>query len=156
YSDLAGTQVVVTSFYTYNDDGQITSLLHRDGGSNTVSSFTYTYDAAGRVLTEDNLGLITSYTYDAANQLISEASPLATINYSYDANGNRIGGNNVVGPDNRLLTDGTWNYTYDAAGNLVRKVGTTSGPEKGFTWTYGYDNRNLMTSAVETQGSTTL
>ena len=45
YSDLAGTQVVVESSYTYNGDGEVTSLLDRDGGGNTVANFTYTYDA---------------------------------------------------------------------------------------------------------------
>ena len=100
--------------------------------------------------------MTTTYTYDADNELTSETSPLATINYSYDADGNRISGNNVIGPDNQLLSDGTWNYTYDADGNLIQKVGVASGPDHGITWTYTYDNRNQMTSAVEVQGSTTL
>ena len=62
----------------------------------------------------------------------------------------------MVGPDNQLLSDGTWDYTYDAEGNVIQKVGVSGGADAGLTWTYGYDNANHMTSAVETQGSTTL
>ncbi|MGA7496562.1 MAG: RHS repeat-associated core domain-containing protein [Isosphaeraceae bacterium] len=156
YSNLAGTQVVVVSSYTYNNDGQITSLVDVNGSGNTVADFTYTYDQAGRLTSDDSLGVTTTYTYDADNELLSESSSLATIDYSYDANGNRTGGGNVVGPDNQLLSDGTWNYTYDADGNLVQEVGIATGPDAGLTWTYTYNNRNQMTSAVETQGSTTL
>ncbi len=96
YSDLAGTQVVVQSFYTYNADGDLTNLLDRNGAGTIVANFTYTYDLDDRVTTEDNLGITTTYTYDADSELTSETSLLATIDYSYDLNGNRIGGNNVM------------------------------------------------------------
>jgi RHS repeat-associated protein len=156
YSDLAGTQVVVESYYTYDADGKITNLMDVDGGGTTVADFTYTYDSDNRVTTEDNLGTTTIYTYDADGELISETSSLTKSNYSYDADGNQIGANIVIGPGNQLLSDGTWDYTYDADGNLIQKVGIVSGPENGITWTYTYDNNNQMTSAVEVQGSTTL
>ncbi len=156
YSDLAGTQVVVESFYTYNADGKVTNLLDVNGGATTVADFTYTYDSDNRVTSEDNSGTTTTYTYDADSELIRESSSLATINYSYDADGNRIGGGNMIGPANQLLTDGTWNYCYDADGNLIQKVGVASGPDDGITWTYTYDNLNHLISAVEVQGSSTL
>src|SRR5262249_20308423 len=135
---------------------QITSLLDRDGSGNIVANFNDTYDLADRLITEDNLGLTTTYAYDADNRLISEVGSSSTINYRYDADGNRTGGNNVVGAGNQLMSDGTWNYSYDADGNLTAKVGVASGPEHGLTWVYTYDHKNHMTSAVETQGSTTL
>ena len=156
FSDLAGTQVVVNSNDTYNADGEITSLVDRNGSGTVVASFTYTYDLDNRVLTEVNLGMTTTYTYDADSQLTSEVSPLATIDYTYDAGGNRTNDNSMIGPGNRLLSDSNWAYTYDADGNLVEKVGVSPGPDKGLTWTYTYDNRNQMTTAVEVQGSTTL
>ena len=55
----------------------------------------------------------------------------------------------MIGPNNELLSDGTWNYSYDAAGNQVGKVNIADGT----TWTYGYDTLNHMTSAVETDAS---
>jgi len=152
YSDLAGTHVVVMSSYSYNNDRQITSILDQDGSSNTVASFTYTYDQAGRVTSENNQGVITNYTYDADNELLSDG----TSTYSYDAGGNRAGGGNLVGANNQLLTDGTWNYSYDADGNLIQKSGVATGPDAGLTWDYTYNNRNQLTGAVEFQGSTTV
>ena len=80
---------MVRSSYTYDADGEITSLVDINGGGTTVANFTYTYDADNRVMTENNGGLITTYTYDADSQLTSESSTLATINYQYDADGNR-------------------------------------------------------------------
>ena len=59
YSDLAGTQVVVASSYTYNADGEVTDLLDRDSHGNTVAEFSYTYDPANRVTSETNLGMTT-------------------------------------------------------------------------------------------------
>jgi RHS repeat-associated protein len=156
YSDLAGTRKVGESVYTYDADGEITNLTDLDGSSNVIANFTYTYDQAGHVLTEDNLGLITTYTYDADNELTSQSSSLETIGYTYDADGNRSGAGYVIGPGNQLLTDGVWNYTYDADGNLVEKVGVATGPDKNITWTYTSNNENQMTTAVEVQGSTTL
>jgi RHS repeat-associated protein len=151
-SDLAETKVVVESFYTYDADSNVTNLLDRNGAGTMVANFTYTYDRDDRVTTVDNLGMTTTYAYDAD----SETSRLARIDYTYDPNGNRIGGNNVVGPDNQLLSDGTWDYTYDADGNLIEKVGLAHGPDHGITWTYTYNNRNQMTTAVGVQNGTTL
>jgi RHS repeat-associated protein len=156
FSDLAGTQVVVNSNYTYNADGQVTSLLDRNGGGTVVASFTYTYDLDNRVATEVNMGMTTTYTYDADSELTEETSPLATIYYTYDAGGNRTSNNSVIGSGNQLLSDNDWIYTYDAVGNLIEKVGVATGPDKGLAWTYTYNNRNQMTSAVEVKGGTTL
>jgi RHS repeat-associated protein len=51
----------------------------------------------------------------------------------------------VVGADNRLLSDGTWNYSYDNEGNLVKKTRVGGGA----TWNYGYDFHNHLTSASQ-------
>ena len=50
----------------------------------------------------------------------------------------------MIGPDNELQSDGTWDYAYDAEGNVTSKHDATD------TWSYTYDNANQMTSAVET------
>ena len=154
YSDLAGTDKVGESFYTYDADGEITNLRDQDGTGNVIANFTYTYDQDGRMVTEDNLGVTTTYGYDADNQLTSESSPLEKIGFTYDAAGNRTGAGVVIGPGNQLLSDGVWNYTYDAAGNLIQQVGVSPGPDKNLTWTYTYNNLNELTSAVETTSGT--
>ncbi len=160
YRNLAETQVVGVTSYSYNADGQITSILDQNAGGTTVAEFTYTYDLDNRALTETNTQagtvITTTYTYNADSELTSEDSSLdpSTIYYNYDADGNRIG--DVIGQDNQILNDGTWSYTYDADGNLIEKAGDSGGPEHGITWTYTYNNANQMTSAVEVQGSSTL
>ena len=156
YSNLAGTQVVETTSSTYDSDGEVTNILDQDGSGNTLAVFTYTYNLGGLVTSEAGLGVTTTYTYDADDEILSETSSLTKANYSYDADGNQVGPGIVIGPGNQLLSDGTWNYTYDADGNLIEKVGVSGGADSGITWTYTYDNRNQMTSAVETQASTTL
>ena len=48
----------------------------------------------------------------------------------------------VTGPDNRLLSDGTWNYGFDNEGNVVPKSSIATGD----TWAFGYDAKNRMVS----------
>jgi RHS repeat-associated protein len=69
--------------------------------------------------------------------------------YTYDLNGNQTGAGYVIGTDNELHSDGTWDYDYDAVGNMTSQVGITGGSESGYSWTYGYNDANQMTSAVE-------
>jgi RHS repeat-associated protein len=58
----------------------------------------------------------------------------------------------TTGTANELTNDGTWTYTYDAVGNLTKKSKGASAE----TWTFGYDDRNQMTSAEDrsTDGGT--
>ena len=55
----------------------------------------------------------------------------------------------IIGPDNELLSDGTWNYSYDAAGDMVGKVNIADGD----TWTYTYDAAHEQISATEKDSS---
>ena len=72
--------------------------------------------------------------------------------YSYDANGNRTMPGYVVGPDNRILSDGTWNYGYDAKNNRIGKTNILTGE----TWSYAYDEQNHLISAVDCTADGTL
>jgi len=65
--------------------------------------------------------------------------------FGYDATGNRTNTGYSTGTGNRITTDGVWTYTHDAEGNLVKK----SQGALADTWVYAYDNRNQMTSAIE-------
>jgi RHS repeat-associated protein len=150
YSDLAGTQVVGTSAYSFDADGRLVNLNHTNGNGTSLDNFTYTYDAANRVQGEVRNGTPdATYTYDATDQLTGDG----THTYSYDANGNRTMAGYQTGTGNQLTNDGTWTYTYDNAGNLTQKS-KGSGLE---TWYYGFDNANHMTSVRQTSdGSTNL
>jgi RHS repeat-associated protein len=74
-----------------------------------------------------------------------------TQTFSYDATGNRTMTGYTTTTDNELKTDGTYSYTYDDEGNEITKTKISTGDY----WTYGYDNKNELTSAVEkTSGGT--
>ena len=119
--------------------------------SDQAISYGLKYDSAANITQfasadgTDNIG-------DDAVDEVTSASPssttstgsLASESYSFDANGDRIGGGYSVGPDNRMLSDGTYNYTYNADGDRASR--TMISPPSGSTdavtlYFYDYDNR---------------
>ncbi len=64
-------------------------------------TITYTYDAVGNRLTQNDNGALTNYTYDNANRLTNVNAQV----YTWDNNGN-------------LLNDGASAYTYDQANRI--------------------------------------
>jgi RHS repeat-associated protein len=150
YSDLAGTQVVGTTAYSYDDAGRATSIVHKNASAATLSYYTYGYDSADRVTQEvrwSQVGTTTysgtrNYSYDVASELTGDG----TATYTYDLNGNRTMTGYQTGAGNEVSNDGTWTYTYDSEGNLTEKT-KGSGLE---TWYYGYDNANHLTSVRQT------
>ena len=154
------TPEVAQTDYTYYANGQIDTIVEKDsngGGSvtNTVNSFSYSYDNADRLTSKTENSATTSYGYDYDGEVTTvNGSTL----YSYDATGNSTASGVNVTTGNELQTDGNFDYTYDPEGNLTSKValsGNTLGITTGDNWTYGYDNKNEMTSAVEkTSGGT--
>jgi RHS repeat-associated protein len=153
YSDLAGTQLVATSTYTYNALGLLTSLTHVNARGTTLDFENLSYDAASRITSSTDRDGTTTYTYDSRDELTGAthtAAGLSNEAYTYDANGNRVS-SGQVGPDNRLTSDGTYNYTYDAEGNLVRRTTIASGATRDFVW----DDRNRLVSVIDkTAGGT--
>jgi RHS repeat-associated protein len=134
YADVAGTQLVVTSSYAYDDQGRLKSLVHAKS-TNTLAQYDWTFDAAGRITDFDSLvdGSVT-YNYDDTGQVTGAdydyaANSPADSNYAYDANGNRTSVDDDgtistynTGDHNRILTDGTYDYLYDAEGNRIKKT----------------------------------
>jgi RHS repeat-associated protein len=139
YSDLAGTATVLYSAYTYDNAGRLTNLHYQktSGGTN-VANYTYAYDAASRVTSEQANGTLRTFSYDTKNEVTNDG----TVTYSYDATGNRTMSGYQTGTGNRLTNDSTYTYTYDAEGNLIEK----SAGSAGDTWLYSYDNANRLVS----------
>ena len=96
-------------------------------------------------------GSAVAYSYDDADQLTAadySGGVLADEAYAYDANGNRAGSGYVVGANNRLFSDGTFNYQYDNEGNRTRKTNIATGESVEYQW----DLRNRLTRVVHRDG----
>jgi YD repeat-containing protein len=150
YSDVGGTTKIGESDYSYDAPGRLQNLQVKNGSGTTLENFTYTYDLASRVTSQQVNGATTSYQYDATNQWTSDGVK----SYSYDATGNRSMAGYQTGMGNQLTSDGVYGYSYDANGNLIKKTKGASAE----TWTFSYDNRNQLVGVQEraTDGGTLL
>src|SRR5262249_23486604 len=140
YSDVAGTQQVGVSSYTYDPAGRLTNLQN-GGAAGMVSNFTYTYDLASRLTSETRNGTTVSYSYDAANEVTNDG----TATYSYDLAGNRNMTGYQTTTGNESTNDGVYTYTYDAEGNVIKK----SKGANADTWLYSYNNANQLTGVQD-------
>lgn len=106
------------------------TVLHWDGGqADQASSFEHTptvtvSDGQGRVVRHERTSsgepVVSTYTYDAAGQLLTRVDPDGyRQSYRYDGRGRRI---EVDDPD-----QGRHVFDYDAASNLVRHIGPEGG-----------------------------
>ena len=98
-----------------------------------------------------------NYSYDPAGQLTGATysplpsgegrvrAPSPTKSYSYDSNGNRTNTGYVIGPDNELLSDGTYNYSYDADGNRIERTNIATGAVTDYVW----DNRDRLVEVID-------
>jgi RHS repeat-associated protein len=88
-----------------------------------------------------------TFTYDRTDQLKSatyQKPAYADLTFSYDANGNRTGGGNTPGPDNRQASDGVSDFAYDLDGNMTRRTNKTTGAVVEYAW----DLRNRLTDVT--------
>lgn len=182
YSNAAGTDVVATTAYAYDNYGDLTSIVQTSGSGTVLGNYTYTYDTSGESLPVMKLpsggspppsgtaAVVAAFLEppQPGALMSSETDNGVTTNYGYDAsnqllsyggttksydlNGNRNGTGYVIGPDNQLLSDGTYNYTYDADGNEATKTNIATGDK----WTYAYNNADQLVSAIETSASGTV
>ncbi len=150
YSDVAGTTVVGTTVYGYDDAGKITAITNKSGTGATLSYYTYGY--IGNWVSQEawgSGGTIGTHTY--GNDPTGQLTYADSTNYQFDANGNRTMVGYQTGVANRMTNDGVFTYTYDGEGNLTQKS-KGSGLE---TWYYSYDHCNLLTSVRQTSNGTT-
>ena len=145
FADLAGTELVAATSYTYDGIGRLTDLTHGQG-STVFADYGWSYDAFSRVTQYTFDSLIggqgqSDYTYDATGQLTgADHDYQADENYTYDENGNRTTSGYSTGDNNQLLSDGTYNYTYDAEGNRTRRTEIATGNYVDYAW----DHRNRL------------
>ncbi len=139
-------------YYTYDDNGNITSISNDDGGVD------YTYDSQNQLIREDNGWARKTFvwTYDNAGNITSEkeyaytlgvpGTPISTKNYTY---GNASWGDLLTGYNGKTFTydtignplsDGTWSYTWQQGRQLVQMAKT------GEIWNFTYNTDGLRTS----------
>jgi RHS repeat-associated protein len=123
----------------YDAGGQV--VKHTDGRDHAV---TYTYDGAGRKLSEANaLGHLTRFEYNAVGNVKKVIDPLGrAMTHDYDANNRKI---KTTYPDNSFQT-----WEYDTIG---RKLKDTD--RAGRTTSYGYDALGRLNTVTDHAGGVT-
>jgi RHS repeat-associated protein len=119
--------------FTRDADGRITTKVETVGGKK--NTFTYSYDAAGRLTgVKENGASISTYTYDTNSNRLTGTTSSGTATGTYDA-------------QDRLLTYGDASYTYTANGELASM---TMGSQ---TTTYSYDVLGNLIAATLPNGT---
>jgi len=150
FADATGDSFIGRSTYQYDAAGRLENLKHLDALDAVIAEYDYVRDLADQLVSETHHGQTSTYSYDSAGQLTgADHSNQSDEAYTYDANGNRVDGDYVVGPNNQVLSDGTFEYAYDAEGNLIRKTEIATGEYTE----YEYDHRNrLVRGTVKSAG----
>jgi RHS repeat-associated protein len=134
--------------------GHFLKFTYDSGGRRTQSSdqtgFTvnYSYDVIGRLerLSDSNDNVIVSYTYDAAGHLITKDLGNGTHTvYTYDAESNVLSITNYA-PDHSTINSFDL-YTYDEIGNVLSDTSQIG------EWIYSYDADSHLDRAVFTPDS---
>jgi RHS repeat-associated protein len=127
--------------YTYNNANQILTLNNKKG-SNTLSSFSYTYYLDGSQASKtDNTGKTTSYAYDGLGRLTTESETNLAKTYSYD-NANNRSQMDVTGNDPYSV-----GYAYDYNNRLIQEIIT--GSANSNINIYSYDNNGNQISKIK-------
>lgn len=160
---LTITEPARTTTFTYDADGNMLTKSVTDGTH--TSTWTYTYNTAGQVLTaEDPDTNVTTYTYNTDGTMatmVNAASQTTTYN-TYDGNSRLT---KMTDP-NGLITQFTYDYkgrmltkvvgsltttdTYDAAGNLTK----VTQPDGSYL-SYTYDKAHRLTKITDRLGNHT-
>ncbi len=115
----------VAASYDYDAAGQVTDIVNAING-NPVAYNSYTYDALGNRLTNEDQNGINTYSYDVYQQLAKALHPdQPEEDYAYDGVGNRLNGsglNYTYSAGNRMLTKDINKYSYDNNGNTISKT----------------------------------
>ena len=149
----------IINTYTYDGDGNRTSVTDANGNTTTFS-----YDTRGNLLsTTDPAGNISRMTYDSRNNLLTvENAVYKKITYTYDANNNITSVTNPLGNIKTLTYDGngllltettprggttTYAYVYGRVYSITNASGNTT--------TFGYDAVGRLVSKTDAAGKIT-
>jgi YD repeat-containing protein len=161
-----------TTSYTYkaagtNGAGQVAAI----DGPLTNDTIAYTYDELGRVVQRTINGTANQvdWTFDALGRVTSEENLLGEFTYTYHGVTNRL--NTVTYPNNQTSTYSylddehdhrlqtihhkypntstlsKFDYTYDAVGNIL--TWRQQADSAAVLWKYGYDQADQLTVAVK-------
>ena len=133
-----------TDRYTYDARGNISSVERRDRSvsPNVITTTTYTYDRANRLISDTDGTNTTQYTYNGIGNMTAVTKNGEQIkSYTYD-NFERLISSTVNGT--------TTSYAYD--GDNLRQTKTTD----DITTAHIYDGMNVVADTVETQGDGSL
>ena len=128
-------QAASHQYYTYDPAGRLltdcTSPTQSASCPDPAAGTMYTYDSVGNRETATTGGTATTYTYDDADELTTAVTGATTRTYTWDDDGNQTG-------------DGTNTFAYDAD-NRLSSLTTPSA-----TYTYGYNAQGNRTNATKT------
>ncbi|MEJ7590407.1 MAG: Ig-like domain-containing protein, partial [Planctomycetaceae bacterium] len=145
YNDLAGTQIVANTTYTYDMLARLTALDHKNASGGNLANYTWTFDSDRRITNFTNTDGYSNFTYDTNDQVtVVDHSYQTDETYTYDANGNRTNTGYTTGTNNRVTSDGTYNYAYDDEGNRISRTKISDSTKIEYTWDY----RNRLTAVV--------
>ena len=136
--------------YSYDLNGNVLSIIHKDKNGNDLEKFQYTYDADGRRTQVESSEGMEIYTYDLAGQLTDVTYPDgSTESFTYDAIGNRVTANGetyTVNELNQVLSAGDATFTYDDNGNMSSRTDASG------TTRYEYDANSRLIRIVSPDG----
>lgn len=132
YTASVNSAAVYSVKFTRDADGKVTAKTETIGS--TINTYSYSYDAAGRLTTATKNSATDSYAYDSNSNRLSATTPAGTSSGTYDA-------------QDRLLTYGEASYTYTANGELAMQ---TVGIQKT---TYTYDVLGNLIAATLPNGT---
>lgn len=146
----------VKETYEYNKDDKLIKLTNTKPDKSELSTYSYTYDKAGREISKTDSYGTTLYTYDKAGRIKQLAAPGYITTYVYDKAGNRIS----MEKTHKSLQESNYidsttkekvkykkivtQYTYDNANHLLKQVELMYDDNENEilkkTTTYLYDN----------------
>ncbi|XID93326.1 RHS repeat domain-containing protein [Paenibacillaceae bacterium WGS1546] len=148
----------LTSEFVYDGVNRLLSVNNKKG-TQLLSSYSYSHDANGNIISQTSAAGTTNYTYDSLDRLSTIQYPGgASVQYTYDVRGNRKTETTSTSPFQYEEIDYTYNvwdqltsvekngatttFEYEPQGLRIKK----SSPEKTVRYTYDNNGRVIAES----------